>query len=481
MSVDIAMISACTHITQDDRARVVVAEALGQVAVGDDAELRRQVLDQHRHQVRGEHDPQQQVAELARRPGCSSRSCRGRRRRSPRRTPGRASRASRAAGPSASSCSSALGTAIAVGSPRTRRRAVGARTLEGRAQLACRQASPRPTSSSTRIARVEARRRCARRRARAAEAHEQRAAERLALDAPRAARRARCPARPGSGASRGRRPRRARSARRRRSAARRGATVSRSSQVELGARDRVAVRVDGGVPELGRDQLLEILGEHVLEHLGLGVHAVPGHPEHLGQVAAPAGGGGGSPRARSCRPSASGARRGRARADQPELVEALEHRRDRARRDAEPLGERFVETGSRGAIRARRSPSRSPRRPACGRLSWWPWKKYMACQNFLQGMASPRSSSNGATCGFSRVGRATPTATPAACPLERRRRGERGRGTLRTRLRPARARTARSARPCARAGRARRTRSCPRSAPCGRSGTRRPGVLRRAS
>ena len=44
-------------------ARVVRAEALGQVAVGDDPELGREVLDQHRHQVRGEDDPEQQVAE----------------------------------------------------------------------------------------------------------------------------------------------------------------------------------------------------------------------------------------------------------------------------------------------------------------------------------------------------------------------------------------------------------------------------------
>ena len=35
-----------------DRARVVVAAQLRQVAVGDDAELRREVLDQHRHEVR---------------------------------------------------------------------------------------------------------------------------------------------------------------------------------------------------------------------------------------------------------------------------------------------------------------------------------------------------------------------------------------------------------------------------------------------
>ena len=46
-----------------DRAGVVVAAQLRQVAVGDHPELRGEVLDQHRHQVRGEHDPEQEVAE----------------------------------------------------------------------------------------------------------------------------------------------------------------------------------------------------------------------------------------------------------------------------------------------------------------------------------------------------------------------------------------------------------------------------------
>ena len=44
------------------------------------------------------------------------------------------------------------------------------------------------------------------------------------------------------------------------------------------------MRVDGGVAELGRDELLELLGEDVLEHLGLVVHAVPRHVERLGEV-----------------------------------------------------------------------------------------------------------------------------------------------------------------------------------------------------
>ena len=64
MSVDIAITSACSQSPTLDRAGEVVAAELRQVALGDDAELRRQVLDEHRHEVRGEHDPQQEVAEL---------------------------------------------------------------------------------------------------------------------------------------------------------------------------------------------------------------------------------------------------------------------------------------------------------------------------------------------------------------------------------------------------------------------------------
>ena len=41
------------------------------------------------------------------------------------------------------------------------------------------------------------------------------------------------------------------------------------------------MRVDRRVAQARRDQLLELLGEHMLEHLGLGMHAIPGHPELL--------------------------------------------------------------------------------------------------------------------------------------------------------------------------------------------------------
>src|SRR5207342_321770 len=52
-------------------------------------------------------------------------------------------------------------------------------------------------------------------------------------------------------------------------------------QCQVAARDRVAVRTDGRVAELARDQLLELLGERVLEHLRLGMYLVLGHPEVL--------------------------------------------------------------------------------------------------------------------------------------------------------------------------------------------------------
>ena len=44
------------------------------------------------------------------------------------------------------------------------------------------------------------------------------------------------------------------------------------------------MRVARRVAELHRDQLLELLGQDVLEHLGLVVHAVPRHAERLREV-----------------------------------------------------------------------------------------------------------------------------------------------------------------------------------------------------
>ena len=92
---------------------------------------------------------------------------------------------------------------------------------------------------------------------------------------------ARCRARRGSGASRGRRPRCGRTSPSRPGSSSASAGAGVSASFELAARDRVAVRVDRGVAELRGDQLLELLRERVLEHLGLGVHLVPGHAEAL--------------------------------------------------------------------------------------------------------------------------------------------------------------------------------------------------------
>ena len=118
-----------------------------------------------------------------------------------------------------------------------------------------------------------------------AEADEQRARRTAACRRPRSRRRARCRARPGSAASPGRSRRCARRCRalagaRGRPARWSGAPRSRGPRVGIGSPCGSTRRV----AELGGDQLLELLGEDVLEHLGLGVHAIPRHAERLGEV-----------------------------------------------------------------------------------------------------------------------------------------------------------------------------------------------------
>jgi len=111
--------------------------------------------------------------------------------------------------------------------------------------------------------------------------------------------------------------------------------------------DRIAVGVVCGIPELGGDQLLQLVGEDMLEHFGLLVHAVPRHPEALHQVELeqpvmadhlegdpPAGAGQRDPAITHV-------------GDQPQLAQALDHPRGRGGRDAHPLGQR------RGAHRLR--------------------------------------------------------------------------------------------------------------------------------
>ena len=43
------------------------------------------------------------------------------------------------------------------------------------------------------------------------------------------------------------------------------------------------MRVDRRVTQPRGDQRLELLGNHMLEHLGLGMHAIPRHPELLSE------------------------------------------------------------------------------------------------------------------------------------------------------------------------------------------------------
>ena len=57
-----AAISLTTHIPRHDRPRKMVAAHFREVAAGDDAELGRQRLKQHRDQIGEQHDPEQAVA-----------------------------------------------------------------------------------------------------------------------------------------------------------------------------------------------------------------------------------------------------------------------------------------------------------------------------------------------------------------------------------------------------------------------------------
>ena len=314
------MISAWTHSPQRDPAREALAAQLGQVVVGGDAQLGRQVLHQHRHQVGGEHHPQQRVAELGPALEVGGEVARDRRRPPRPRTPGRASPGATRSRPRAQL---ALPAGVARIDDGARPSAVGAPRARPRASAASR-ASPR-----TRIARGQRRRRAGGPRRRSARTAARRTA---GARPPRARRRARCRARPGSAACRDRSPRSARTCRARPARSDCRLSVLTSSIVSSRDRDRVAVRVVRGVAELGRDQLLELLGEHVLEHLGLLVDAIPRHAQALDQVEleqpvvadhlerhAPAGVGEQHAVVAAVR-------------DQAELAQALDHPRRRGRR-----------------------------------------------------------------------------------------------------------------------------------------------------
>ena len=121
--------------------------------------------------------------------------------------------------------------------------------------------------------------------------------------------------------------------------------------LEVRVRNRVAVRVVRREPERLVDPRLELLGERVLQPVGLVVHLVDVDPERLARGRARAGGGGGSPRARPARPPASGRRRGRARG-----------RRGRGRRASSPSRSRTpARPASRGRGRSWRPARRRPR------------------------------------------------------------------------------------------------------------------------
>ena len=57
-------ISHSIHRKIVDRTRVMVAAGLRQIAPGDDAQLERQILQQHRREIRDQNDRKQQIAEL---------------------------------------------------------------------------------------------------------------------------------------------------------------------------------------------------------------------------------------------------------------------------------------------------------------------------------------------------------------------------------------------------------------------------------
>ena len=178
----------------------------GRLRAGGDADLGRQVLDQHRHQVGGERSPTAAGSRTWRRRRCWSRSCPDRRRR----------RQATNAGPSIAQDAAHSARAPAA----ARRRSSAGRGSAAYGGVGRRASRSRPHGARQRAAEhVDV----------VAEADEDRAVERLLVDRPRSRRRARCRARPGSAASPGRSPRRARRCRTRRARASASALVGRSS------------------------------------------------------------------------------------------------------------------------------------------------------------------------------------------------------------------------------------------------------------
>ena len=115
--------------------------------------------------------------------------------------------------------------------------------------------------------------------------------------------------------------------------------------LQLARGDRVTVGIVSGVSELARDHLLELLGEDVLQDLGLLVHAVPRDPQALNEVQLE------QPVMAHHLERDPSAGVGQRHAvvglvlDESELAEALDHPRGGGGGDRQPLGERVGADG----------------------------------------------------------------------------------------------------------------------------------------
>ena len=133
----------------------VLAAQLGQVAAGGDADLGRQVLHEHRHQVRGDDHPHAAGSRTWRRRRCWWRSCRGRRRRPRPRTRARAARARPRTRPRERSAAQRARRARGA---EARRRRASARRVGGRRRRSCRHLHAHRARPARRRARARRRR-----------------------------------------------------------------------------------------------------------------------------------------------------------------------------------------------------------------------------------------------------------------------------------------------------------------------------------
>ena len=316
-SVAIAISSAWTHRPNETPAREVLAAQLGQAAPGRDADLGRQELDQHRHQVRDEDHPQQQVAELGAAGDVGGEVAgvdvgdRGHERRADERQRGAdaaaALRVLERPRRDRGFLRAHAWTLIAPASePPSTCTASPKRTNSGPSNGCFSTTSNASPGSDPAVGEVAQHLGVG-----VGDPHEHAAGAGL-----------------GGGEALG----------------------LELLDHEVGGRDRVAVRVARRVAELGRDQRLELLGEHVLEHLGLVVHAVPRHAEALGEVELE------QPVVADHLERHARALGGQLHAPvghvlhQPELVELADHARRRGRRDVQPLGQRVRADGAAGAL-----------------------------------------------------------------------------------------------------------------------------------